>query len=184
VTGSIYVRIIPETALEHGWRLRELLLYGDEQCTTDPLKFQDVSADLPEPANSERDTTWTRLTSQSKLYTGPPGVVDIGYSHYPHPTDLMNNAKPFKYSNINLVDEQNQKDVSKLTSQWWSECLQCEAEGLVIEFALVPGTILGCVRVIQVGDHGVDSLRVEWGPAAGKGCGMAPGQTRCPPTMI
>jgi hypothetical protein len=122
-TGSIYVRIIPEKPLEHGWRLREIMLYEDEQCTT-ALPFSTVAAPLPEPMNSERDTTWTMLTSMSSIYTGPPGVVDIGYSHYPHPTDMTANNKPFKYSNINLVDEQQQKDISKLNTEWWSECLQ------------------------------------------------------------
>ena len=26
-------------------------------------------------------------------------------------------------------------------------------------------------------------LEVEWGPAGGPGCGLLPGQPRCPPTM-
>jgi len=184
-----FVRITPETPLQFGWRVRQILLYSDPGCS-EILTFGQVALDLPAPADAEKDTTWQVLTSESNVYTGPVGVADIGYSHYPHPTDMTTNNKFFKYSNKNLFDSTDfsnaaRGDTSKIdgTYSWWSECLQCKPEDVSIEFALKSTTVLGCVRVIQEANFAPSSLKVEWGPAGGPGCGLLPGQPRCPPTM-
>merc|ERR1719337_243625 len=44
--------------------------------------------------------------------------------------------------------------------------------------------MLGCVRVVQDPTHLAKGVKVEWGPLAGPGCGLLPGQPRCPSTMI
>jgi hypothetical protein len=200
--GSIYVRITPDAPLPHGWRVSEVFLYSDEACTKQ-LKFADVAETLPAPEDPESDTTWTMLTSETNVYTGPLGNAVIGYSHYPHAFDLTDPKNPFKYSNKNLFDEQSStpqevltkvdKDGNLVRTQWLSECLQCEAGEVVIEFALKSSAFgaaeelpdsLGCVRVVQDPDFAVPALTVQWGPVSGPGCGLAMGQERCPPTMI
>jgi hypothetical protein len=179
-----YVRITPLSKLEHGWRVKEIVLYSDECFTT--MQHIKVGAEMPIPADPD-DTTYTVLTQYSNVYTGPPANPVFGLSHYPHPTDLTEKPKynNVMYGNTNLFDETGTKGVNDdLDTEWWSECLQCEAEEVVIEFAIQSGVDLGCIRLIQVDGHAPTSVKVEWGPMTGPGCSMAAGGTRCPPTMV
>jgi hypothetical protein len=177
-----FVRITPETSLDHGWRVFEVLLYSDEKCMDLMTTAREA---LPAPPDSSKDATWLSITSQTNVYTGPLGTADIAYSHYPHPKDL--NSKDPEYWNGNLFDEASTSSTwttAKLETQWWSECLQCSPEDAVIEFAIKSNVLLGCVRVVQDPTHMTKGIKVEWGPMTGPGCGMLPGQTRCPSTMI
>jgi hypothetical protein len=97
-----FVRITPETPLDHGWRVFEVLLYSDEKCS-DLMLFSQVKEPLPAPPDAAKDTTWLTITSETNVYTGPLGTVDVAYSYYPHPKDL-DNRNP-EYWNGNLFDE-------------------------------------------------------------------------------
>jgi hypothetical protein len=179
-----FVRITPESSLDHGWRVYEILLYSDEKCS-DLMLFGTVGEALPEPADSAKDATWLTITSQTKVNTGPLGSGAFAYSHYPHPQD--DGRRNPKYWNGNLFDEASTSaswSTASLQTQWWSECLQCEPEDAVIEFAIKSNVMLGCVRVVQDPAHLAKGVKVEWGPLAGPGCGLLPGQPRCPSTMI
>merc|ERR1719482_1013026 len=98
-TLDFYVKISHMDVMDFGWRVKEIELYSDFDCT-DSISFSSVKLPFPGVAGT---STYDVITSASDVYTG-----EFGYSHYPHPTDLMGSGKGatlFKYWNDNLFDD-------------------------------------------------------------------------------
>jgi hypothetical protein len=164
-----YFRLTHLDKMNFGWWVDQIELYEDAACTQ-LLAFDDVKVAFPTEAAD--DVTWTLITSQSFVYSGP-----VGKSHYPYATD---NTGQFEYWN---------KNVFEATGQWRSACLQCEAGETSLEFIVSASTRIDCVKVIQTdAGHASSALLLERGTvtpiqAGDVGCGMRPTQRRCEPYM-
>jgi hypothetical protein len=175
-TLDFYVKISHMDVMDFGWRVKEIELYSDFDCTQS-ISFS--SAKLPFPG-VPGTSTYDVITSKSDVYTG-----EFGYSHYPAPTDLISSggkgASLFKYGNENLFDG----DYSSASGEWWSECLNCNPmTPATIEFMLKGDTTLGCIKVVQDAQHFSKSIKFEKGFISGEECGMMPGMKRCEPFSV
>jgi hypothetical protein len=172
-TLDFYVKISHMDVMDFGWRVKEIELYSDFECTS-KIPFSSVKLPFPgEPGTS----TYDKITSASDVYTG-----EFGYSHYPAPTDLIGTggkgSSLFKYGNQNLMDGSE-------TTEWWSECLNCNPmTPTTIEFMLKGDTILGCIKVVQDANHASKTIKFEKGFTSGPDCGMMPGKKRCEPVSV
>jgi hypothetical protein len=186
-----YLRISHADVLNFGWRIKEIELYADEECTQ-KLSFASVRQDFETAYGfspgygSETDTTFEKITKDSQVYSGP-----IGEAHYPHPEDMTGNPT-FKYGNKNVFDGKD--------DEWWSGCLNCNPDTPAFLEFMVKGSVrIQCIKVIQDENHFSSSITVERGPIKGPTgcgesarnewtapeceCGMHPSQPRCEPSM-
>jgi hypothetical protein len=162
-----YFRLTHLDKLSFGWWVNSVELYEDAACTQQ-LAFDDVKVSFP--AEAADDATWTYITSQSFVYSGP-----IGKAHYPYVTDTVGS---FQYWNKNIFGP----------GEWRSACLQCEAGATSLEFIITAPTRVDCVKVIQTTGHASSALLLERGAVApvraeDAGCGMRPTERRCEPYM-
>merc|ERR1719487_2870184 len=186
-----YLKISHADVLNFGWRIKEIELYKDEECTQ-KLSFTSVRQTFEKAYSyspgfgDETDTTYEKITKDSQVYSGP-----IGEAHYPHPEDMTGNPA-FKYGNKNVFDSKD--------DEWWSGCLNCNPDTpAFLEFMVKGHVRIQCIKVIQDENHFSSSITVERGPLKGPTgcgessrnewtapeceCGMHPSQPRCEPSM-
>jgi hypothetical protein len=184
-----YLSIAHGDVLSFGWRINEIELYADAECTRKvPFTGRDGAMTEFPAWGGGQDTTYETITKVSQVYTGP-----IGYAHYPHPADMADTRNPFRYGNANLFDNSQ-------TTQWWSECLNCNPDvPAKIEFNVKGRIRIECIKVYQEADFAAGTVVVERGPMRGPAgcsidgsdpdappctCGMLPSLPRCEPSMI
>jgi hypothetical protein len=155
-----YLRIYHTDAIKYGWRVKDIYMYLDEECT-DELPFNQGSLPYPPPPGCDMyeyppspacDKTYMDITSSTNVFTGV-----YAKSHYPG--EYWN-----QYWNGNLFDR------NPYTS-WWSSSLELNPElkdgdAVTIEWLVNGKFDVKCVMIEQEEYHAASKLVLERGPVA------------------
>ena len=111
-------RLTHRSRLDYGWRVGEVVLYDDMDCSG-AVKYKDIKVS-PFPETFTSGDTKTLITDITSVYTG-----EFGNAFYPHSRDPNKKASDdYEYGNSNLFDGTDKNTAS----EWWSACLNCNPE--------------------------------------------------------
>jgi len=185
-----YFRLEHRDRLDYGWRISEINMYSDPECTAQVFYSSGTCATEPLDQDTLR---YPALAGGATL----PGMVVMEMAGT-DPMDEFGGGSALAECSVRVRGSypgEGQGPASlfdlNVETPWWSECLNCNPEPVdatragpaFVEWYVRARERIMCFELIQMEGHHTSSYVLEAGPITGQDCGYDQPQ-HCAPTQV